>query len=600
MGQFNLIDEGWIPVIYKDTGDNRELSLREIFEDADKIKSLSTDSPTQDFAVLRILLAILHTVYSRYNYESEIYPEIQLDEKFRQKEDIEDTEELRDYKNNLIMTWKKLWENRNFTRCLYDYLDNWHDRFFLFDEEYPFFQVKASDITEDIIKPANASTVAGKNINRLISESGNKVALFSPKFGDLDNQKIMQYQKSLKKENKVLKLKSDFIKNLNWKDILSSPEIARWLITFQAYSGVSDKTKFIKLKYNSTSKGWLFDLGGVYLEGENFFETLMLNLVLVHPQGNYSGKIQKPCWEYSSEELLREYMLSVDSKTGVRVESLAQLYTIWSKAIFIDPKINVDQPFYFKVVKLPDLEHQNQFLETMTMWRYNKNGKNKGTFTPRKHQIGQSLWRNFGLISLKADDEDNSKARGVIQWFELIKKLIGEDYRVSVKAISMQDDGNSSSRVPVNEIDDILNVKEDILTDLQDDGAVIRIGNIVEQTKKAVGTYRIFINNIREIRNLESRKFVDDKVEEMYYLIDQPFKNWISSIDSNEQIPDKIIEWRKELKILILNQADVILNQAGNRDYMGIEKNDKIMNIATAYNSFRHFLLKTLNIKEGA
>lgn len=34
----------------------------------------------------------------------------------------------------------------------------------------------------------------------------------------------------------------------------------------------------------------------------------------------------------------------------------------------------------------------------------------------------------------------------------------------------------------------------------------------------------------------------------MYYLIDQPFKDWISSIDSNEQIPDKIIEWRKELK----------------------------------------------------
>ena len=202
-------------------------------------------------------------------------------------------------------------------------------------------------------------------------------------------------------------------------------------------------------------------------------------------------------------------------------------------------------------------------------------------------------------LSLKADDEDNSKAPGIIQWFELIKRIIGEDYRVSVKAISMQDDGNATSWVPINEIYDTLNVKEDILTDLDDDGAVIRIENIVEQTKKAVGTYRTFINNIREIRNLESRKFVDDKVEEMYYLIDQPFKDWISSIDSNEQIPDKIIEWRKELKNLILRQADIILKQAGNRDYMGIEKNDKILNIATAYSSFRHFLLKTLNIKEG-
>lgn len=113
MGQFNLIDEGWIPVIYKNSGENKTLSIREIFQDADKIKSLSTDSPTQDFVVLRILLAILQTVYSRYDYESEIYPEIQLDEKFRQKEDIEDSEELRDYKNNLIITWKKNVGKRN-------------------------------------------------------------------------------------------------------------------------------------------------------------------------------------------------------------------------------------------------------------------------------------------------------------------------------------------------------------------------------------------------------------------------------------------------------------------------------------------------------
>lgn len=570
MGQFNLIDEGWIPVIYKNSGENKTLSIREIFQDADKIKSLSTDSPTQDFAVLRILLAILQTVYSRYDYESEIYPEIQLDEKFRQKEDIEDSEELRDYKNNLIITWKKMWENETFTQCLYDYLDNWHDRFFLFDTDYPFFQVKASDIAEDKINKANASSISGKNINRLISESGNKVALFSPKYESNNN-----------------------------KAILSEDEIARWLITFHGYCGLSDKVIFGKEKYKS-SKGWIFDLGGIYLEGNNLFETLMLNMLIVHPEEEFNGKIQKPCWEYESEELLEKYMTFVNMNTNVSVDNIAELYTLWARAIHIDPNTNINEPFYFNIVKLPDLNHQNQFLEPMTTWRYNKDGDNKGTFTPRKHQIGQSLWRNFGLISLKADDEDNSKAPGIIQWFELIKRIIGEDYRVSVKAISMQDDGNATSWVPVNEIYDTLNVKEDILTDLDDDGAVIRIENIVEQTKKAVGTYRTFINNIREIRNLESRKFVDDKVEEMYYLIDQPFKDWISSIDSNEQIPDKIIEWRKELKTLILKQADIILKQAGNRDYMGIEKNDKILNIATAYSSFRHFLLKTLNIKEGA
>lgn len=240
---------------------------------------------------------------------------------------------------------------------------------------------------------------------------------------------------------------------------------------------------FGKEKYKS-SKGWIFDLGGIYLEGNNLFETLMLNMLIVHPEEEFNGKIQKPCWEYESEELLKKYMTFVNMNTNVSVDNIAELYTLWARAIHIDPNTNINDPFYFKIVKLPDLNHQNQFLEPMTTWRYNKDGENKGTFTPRKHQIGQSLWRNFGLISLKVDDEDNSKAPGVIQWFELLKRLIGEDYRVSVKAISMQDDGNATSWVPVNEIYDILNVKEDILTDLDDDGAVIRIENIVEQTKK--------------------------------------------------------------------------------------------------------------------
>lgn len=572
MGKFNLIDEGWIPVMYKENGENKMLSLREIFADAGKIRSLSTDSPTQDFAVLRLLLAILHTVYSRYDFDSEVYPEIELDDQGRQKEEVRDSEDLKAYKNNLVKTWKDLWDNGEFTQALFDYLEDWQDRFFLFDGEYPFFQVKAEDIAEDRISKSKASAVSGKNMNRLISESNNKIALFSPKYESNNN-----------------------------KSILNADEIARWLITFQGYSGLSDKVIFGKEKYKS-SKGWIFDLGGIYLEGDNLFETLLLNLVIINTEGeNYNGKIQKPCWEFESQERLEDYLLYVEMKTNVSVDNLAELYTNWSRAIYIDPNTNVEDPFYFNIVKLPDLDHQNQFLEPMTLWKYNKDGDNKGTFTPRKHQIGQSLWRNFGLISLIEKDENTSRAPGIIRWLENLKKanFIEADYRVRVKAISMQDDGNATSWVPTNEIYDSLNIKEELLTDLGDDGAVIRIEKIVDETKQAVGNYRTFVNNIREIRNLESRKFVDDRVEEMYYLIDQPFKDWISSINSKDQIPEKIIAWRKELKDLILRQADQLLKKIGNRDYKGIEKNDRTMNIITSYNSFRYFLFKTLKIEGG-
>ena len=54
----------------------------------------------------------------------------------------------------------------------------------------------------------------------MISESGNKVALFSPKYDKGKN-----------------------------KEILKEDEALRWILTFQAYSGLSDKVIFGKEKY---------------------------------------------------------------------------------------------------------------------------------------------------------------------------------------------------------------------------------------------------------------------------------------------------------------------------------------------------------------
>ena len=146
-------------------------------------------------------------------------------------------------------------KHRNFPSIVCDYLEKWRERFYLFDEEYPFFQVRAEDISIEKISRNKPTPIAGKNINRLISESGNKVALFSPKFEKDDN-----------------------------KDRLRNAEIARWLITFQAYTGLGDKVIFGKEKYKA-SKGWLFDLGGIFLR-QQYFETLMLNFFIACEESN--------------------------------------------------------------------------------------------------------------------------------------------------------------------------------------------------------------------------------------------------------------------------------------------------------------------------
>ena len=62
--EFNLIDEPWIRVM--DSNCNvSEVSLKDAILNAHNYKSLSGELPTQDIAVMRLMLAVLHTVYSR-------------------------------------------------------------------------------------------------------------------------------------------------------------------------------------------------------------------------------------------------------------------------------------------------------------------------------------------------------------------------------------------------------------------------------------------------------------------------------------------------------------------------------------------------------
>lgn len=61
--EFNLLDEPWIRVLKKDCSE-QEVSITEALIHAHEYLDLSGDMPEQDMAVLRLLLAVLHTVFS--------------------------------------------------------------------------------------------------------------------------------------------------------------------------------------------------------------------------------------------------------------------------------------------------------------------------------------------------------------------------------------------------------------------------------------------------------------------------------------------------------------------------------------------------------
>lgn len=562
MNKFNLIDSPWISVVYSESGTNELVSLRTIFQDANLIESLAGDTKTQDFAVLRILLAVLNTVYSRFDAEGNQYAQISLDEQFRQITDVAD-DDLISYLNDLDKTWEILWEKGKFTSIVADYLDKWYDHFYLFHYKYPFFQALEEDISREKIKKGrNPSTIYGKTINRTLSESANKVALFSPKYEAKAN-----------------------------KEILAADEVARWLITYQGYTGLADKAAFDKVEDYKNSKGWLFDLGGIHIGGNSLFESMLLNCVMVHPEEKNVKNRQKPCWEYTSEYLINE------SFRNNRPDNLAQLYTTWSRAIYINPEIDLKKSFSCEVVKLPDLDHQDFFLEPMTMWQFNNQGLNKDKYTPRKHKFNQSLWRSFGLIAMPSSDDINQRRPGIITWLDGKKEILGET-ELTIIATSMQDDGNATSWLPVGEICDELRINNFVLTDIKADHWVPRIENTVEQTKSVVNKiYRSYLSDIAEIRNIKDNArtgFLNREIESLYFEIDIPFRTWISSIKSGDAKDAKILEWRNNLYTLVRKQADKIFSNASSRDLKGIEIEGRIKNVPTSYNSFTYFLNKEL------
>lgn len=552
MSRYNLLDEKWIPVIIDDKGTSQMVSLTDIFTKSSQYLKLVGDTQTQSFAVFRVLLAILQTALLRYELDGE---ERELPDEDWGYEDIEDLEE------ELTDEWLEVWQAGVFPEIVINYLEDWRNRFYLFDDKYPFYQVTANEIAVGKISKKQASKISGKNINRLISESGNKIALFSPKFAAAKN-----------------------------KEMLGEAETARWLITFQGYTGLSDKVIFGSEKYKS-SKGWLFDIGGLYVEGNNLFESLMLNCILGHPDEKYRYNPPKPCWEFEPAARVQRYFVTDGP------DNLAELYTNWSRAIYIDPEIKLDQAFQCQIVKLPDIKHEDQFLEPMTIWRYNDSGPNKDKFTPKKHQANQSIWRSFGSIALPSHYSDKHRQPGIIAWLNHLTPLIG-DRRLTVCSVSMADDGNATSWVPVDEVCDQLKIDDFVLTDIKENHWVPRIYDTVETTKRVVDlTFRKFLLNLKEIRKLSSNDFVNERVAELYFHIDEPFRNWLVSIDKDDDKDQKVIEWFDQLASLVRGQVDQLLKQAGPRDYTGIIKDEKLLNIATAHNSFSYYLNKEL--KEG-
>ncbi len=237
---FNLLYEPWI-VVLNLAGKTEEVSLLTALERAHEFRCLAGELPTQDLAVLRLLLATLYATFTRV--------------------DVQGNRKLIGNAEEALTRWKSLWELKRLPiEPIKARLCHYEERFYLFHPERPFYQVAGLD--------RGTNYTAAKLLGN-ISESSNKVRLFPVRTG------------SAKKE-------------------ITYAEAARWLLYLNAFDDTSSKPSTRGQNMPSPGAGWLGKLGLIYANGINLFETLMLNFVMLNDNdepwsnGNAAWELDEP------------------------------------------------------------------------------------------------------------------------------------------------------------------------------------------------------------------------------------------------------------------------------------------------------------------
>lgn len=219
MSQFNLIDEAWIPVVRKQDSKRVELGIREVFLQAKDIAAIENPSPLVTASLHRFLLAVL----------------------YRALEGPADIDEA-----------KTLFKNGLPADKIEAYLERWRDRFWLFDERYPFFQTPDFEP-----KVWRAWTVLAAEHNA-------------------DNAKVL----------------FDHV-DVTRPDTVTPAAAARWLLATQTYSVSAGKSE---LSHTGTAPSATAAM--VLPLGRQLEDTLFLNLV---PQNRAVLAGDLPVWERKPE-----------------------------------------------------------------------------------------------------------------------------------------------------------------------------------------------------------------------------------------------------------------------------------------------------------
>lgn len=532
--EFNLIDEPWVCVR---TYDNKikEVNLKDVIINSHEYIELAGETKTQDFAIFRLILAIIYTVFSRYDENGN-------------ETDID----------NSMDTWENIWYSKRIpSKPIEKYLSKYYERFWLFNDDCPFYQSTSVKGNEKLYSTS-------KMIGSLF-ESGNKPRLFSERF------------------NKGI--------------LLSYAEATRWLIHINCFDDIAAKKP-------TPRKTWVSQLGLIAIKGDNLFETIMLNY---NAECDYTSddfsidnsKKEVPSWELDNNSVEFNHCITVpDNQAG--------LLSLMSRRVYLCRENNLVNGYYISGGDYFD--EQQVFQEQMTLWLGYKDKKSSEeiNFKPKRYDTSKKIWQEFGTIATISNNngQDNTSKGyhcvGVIKWINTLKSanILEDDYIIKVTVASVIYDDKQSASLPVIDlISDNLTFHSKLLVEV---GFVWNeiINEEIGKCEKVANQLVYLSKRLKEASGASDNIYSDDVKVQFYDKIDRIFRKWLSELNPTEDIID---EYNKKLDEQVYKIAisfgNQLVNQTDSRAIFG--RNSLEISSAKELNIFYQKIAKILNIKKS-
>jgi CRISPR system Cascade subunit CasA len=487
-----------------------EVSLTEALVRSHELAGLAGESPTQDFALLRLLLAMLYAACDGPTDRAE---------------------------------HEAMWRAGRFDEAVItEYLDEERGHLDLLDADRPFMQVPDLALTlsnvgkykdpGSLVPGASAAEVPG-----VVGEGWKrKPALYSSRSGAA-------------------------------MDRMTFAEAFRWLVHAHQYDvagihgdvstqsgariggGQGDGKRFAPK--GVIAMGWLGQIGGLYAQGASLFETLMLNLIPYDQMPGWDLDEDLPSWELAQRDLLA---IPVGPRS-LYSHQARRIRLFHDEQRVVGVLITYGDQFDFRQV--------GERVEPMTSWwSQSTKGKSIGYRMPKTFSSAESMWRGLPTILAQAVDGEHPRSAPVVDW---VGRLAHLRPTVGLRAAAMVYDDSGAGSVKDTFVDEL-----SLPTAVMDpDQAILRamVVDSAAATDSAAFRLKFLTGDLLEAAGMQ-RDNKDGKGRgeaasaRAFAALDRPFRSWIGSLDGTG-IEAARSAWATKAQTVLNDLARRLADEAG-------------------------------------